>query len=245
VNDDGLLVWTGGADFTEGFSKKLWGTDGTVATADGGEASYLWGIPIKVLDYSPACVAKNPGNYTEKCQFTDILPFGNTTPDFNLSFGSNFRYKSLSVNALVESSMGHSIYNGTAQWSLRDDRGEDVDQTGKPLEHTKSIAYVAGLYLSNNDNAWFREDGDWIKVRELSLGYTLPESVVSSLFGETFDRITLNAIGRNLLTITDYRGYDPEVGGTGGELSSSSLQRVDNFGYPNFRAFTFSAELVF
>ena len=245
VNDDGLLVWTGGADYTAGFSQRLWGTDGTVATVDGGENTYLWGIPIKVLDYSPACVAKNPGNYMEKCQLTDVLPFGNTTPDFNVSLGSNFRYRNLSVNALVESSMGHSIYNNTAQWALRDDRGEDVDQTGKPLEFNKSIGYVAGVYLSNNDNAWFREDGDWIKIRELSLGYTLPESAVNALFGNMFERVTLNAIGRNLLTITDYRGYDPEVGRTGGELSSSTLQRYDNFGYPNFRSFTFSAELVF
>ena len=190
-------------------------------------------------------MAKNPGNYMEKCQLTDVLPFGNTTPDFNVSFGSNFRYKSLSVNALVESSMGHSIYNNTAQWALRDDRGEDVDQTGKPLEFNKSIGYVAGVYLSNNDNAWFREDGDWIKVRELAVGYTLPESAMNSLFGDMFDRVTFNVIGRNLLTITDYRGYDPEVGRTGGELSSSTLQRYDSFGYPNFRAFTFSAELVF
>ncbi|WP_420637128.1 SusC/RagA family TonB-linked outer membrane protein [Candidatus Palauibacter sp.] len=244
VNDDGLLVWTGGADFTEGFSSRLWGTTGDVTT-DTGDQSFGWGLPVKVLDYSPACVAKNPSNFTDKCQLTDILPFGNTTPDFNVSFGSNFRYKSLNVNALVESSMGHSIYNNTAQWSLRDDRGEDVDQTGKPLEFNKSIGYVAGVYLSNNDNDWFREDGDWIKIRELSVGYTLPESMMGSLFGDVFDRITLNLIGRNLLTITDYRGYDPEVGRSGGEIASSTLQRYDNFGYPNFRTFTFSAELVF
>ena len=244
VNDDGLLVWTGGADYTEGFSSRLWGTSGDVATSTGDQA-FGWGLPIKVQDYSPACVAKNPSNFTEKCQLTDVLPFGNTTPDFNISFGSNFRYGNLNLNALVESSMGHSIYNNTAQWALRDDRGEDVDQTGKPLEFNKSIGYVAGVYLSNNDNDWFREDGDWIKIRELSLGYTLPQSLMESLFAGVFDRITLNLIGRNILTITDYRGYDPEVGRSGGELGSSTLQRYDSFGYPNFRTFTFSAELVF
>ena len=244
VNDDGLLVWTGGADYREGFSSHLWGTSGDVATNTGDQA-FGWGLPIKVLDYSPACVAKNPTNFMDKCQLTDVLPFGNTTPDFNLSFGSTFRLKNLNVNALVESSMGHSIYNNTAQWALRDDRGEDVDQTGKPLELTKSIGYVAGVYLSNNDNDWFREDGDWIKLRELSVGYTLPQAMMEGLFGGVFDRITLNLIGRNLLTITDYRGYDPEVGRSSGEIASSTLQRYDNFGYPNFRTFTFAAELVF
>jgi TonB-linked SusC/RagA family outer membrane protein len=245
VNDDGILVWTGGADYTEGFSKRLWGTDGTVPTTDGGENTYLWGIPIKVLDYSPACVAKNPGNYMEKCQLTDVLPFGNTTPDFNASFATNFRYHGLSVNALLETSQGQSIYNGTAQWALRELRGEDTDQTGKPLEHNKPVGYASAVYSVNADNSWFREDGDWLKVRELSLGYTLPESLTSSVFGDVFDRVTLNAIGRNLFTFTAYRGYDPEVGRDGGEVGSATLNRYDSFGYPNFRTFTFSAELVF
>jgi TonB-linked SusC/RagA family outer membrane protein len=244
VNDDGLLVFTGGHNHTEGFTKKLWGTQGTVSTPDG-DRTYRWGHPFMVQDYSPACVSKNPGDYMEKCRLTDFLPFGNTTPDFSASFATNFRYRNLSLNALLESSVGHSIYNNTAQWALRDDRGEDVDQTGKPLEFNKSIGYVAGVYLSNNDNDWFREDGDWIKIRELSIGYTLPDGMRQSLFGEMFDRITFNAIGRNLLTITDYRGYDPEVGRSGGELTNAGLQRYDSFGYPNFRSFTFSAELVF
>ena len=244
INDDGLLVPTGGAAFTEGFSKKLWGTDVKVATADGSN-SYAWGIPVKVQDYSPACVAKNPGNYEEKCTLTEFLPFGNTTPDFNASLATNFRYHGLSVNALVETSQGQSIYNGTAQWSLRELRGEDTDQTGKSLEHNKPVGYASQIYSVNADNSWFREDGSWIKMRELSLGYTLPQSIVESVFSGVFDRVTLNVIGRNLFTITDYRGYDPEVGNATGQLGSAALNRVDSFGYPNFRSFTFAAELVF
>ena len=244
VNDDGLLVPTGGAAFTEGFSKKLWGTQVEVATADGSN-SYHWGLPIKVQDYSPACVAKNPGNYEEKCTLTEFLPFGNTTPDFNASFATNFRFKGLSLNSLIETSQGASIYNGTAQWSLRELRGEDTDQTGKALEFNKPVGYASALYSVNADNSWFREDGSWIKLRELSLGYTLPESMTQSLFGDVFDRVTLNAIGRNLITITDYRGYDPEVGYSGGQFGSTALNRVSTFGYPNFRTFTFAAELVF
>ena len=245
VNDDGLLVFTGaGNDFTEGFSKKLWGTTGTVMAKDG-EESYNWGHPFYVKDYSPACISKNPGNYMEECTLTEFLPFGNTTPDYNVSFATNFRYRNLNLNALLESSMGHSIYNNTAQWALRELRGEDVDQTGKPLEHNKPTGYASVIYNVGSDNSWFREDGDWIKVRELSLGYTLPEGARQSLFGDLFDRVTVNLIGRNLLTITDYRGYDPEVGRASGELTSPNLQRYDSFGYPNFRTFTFSAELVF
>ncbi|WP_420447039.1 SusC/RagA family TonB-linked outer membrane protein [Candidatus Palauibacter sp.] len=244
VNDDGLLVPTGGAGFTEGFSSKLWGSEVEVATAAGSN-SYAWGLPVKIQDYSPACVSKNPGDYEDKCTLTEFLPFGNTTPDFNASLATNFRYRGLSLNALVETSQGQSIYNGTAQWSLRELRGEDVDQTGKSLENNKPVGYASQIYSVNADNDWFREDGSWVKLRELSLGYTLPDNMVESLFSDVFDRVTLNVIGRNLFTITEYRGYDPEVGYTGGQFGSAGLNRVDSFGYPNFRTFTFAAELVF
>ncbi|WP_419163246.1 SusC/RagA family TonB-linked outer membrane protein [Candidatus Palauibacter sp.] len=244
VNDDGLLVPTGGAAFTDGFSQGLWGTTVSVNTADGAE-DYKWGLPTYVKDYSPACVAKNPSNYMDKCRLQEFLPFGNTTPDFNLSFATNFRYKGLSLNGLLESSIGHSIYNNTAQWALRELRGEDVDQTGKPLELNKPTAYASVIYNVGSDDSWFREDGDWIKLRELSLGYTLPQGAMEALFGQVFDRITFNVIGRNLITITDYRGYDPEVGRSRGSLQNQAINRVDSFGYPNFRTFTFSAELVF
>ncbi|WP_420441623.1 SusC/RagA family TonB-linked outer membrane protein [Candidatus Palauibacter sp.] len=244
VNDDGLLVATGGAQYTEGFSSKLWGTTVDVNSEDG-TRTYQWGHPFYVQDYSPACVAKNPSNYMEKCRLTEFLPYGNTTPDFNGAFAMNFRYKGLSVNSLLEASVGHSIYNNTAQWALRELRGEDVDQTGKPLELNKPTGYASVIYNVGSDNSWFREDGDWLKVRELSIGYTLPETAMEALFGSVFDRITLNAIGRNLITLTEYRGYDPEVGSGGGQLGSAAVNRVDSFGYPNFRTFTFSAELVF
>ena len=244
VNDDGLLVPTGGANFTDGFSQKLWGTTVTVAGEDG-DRTYPWGHPIYVQDHSPACVAKNPTDYMDKCPLTEFLPYGNTTPDFNASFATNFRYKGLTLNALLESSVGHMVYNNTAQWALRELRGEDVDQTGKPLEHNKPTGYASVIYNVGSDNSWFGEPGDWLKVRELSLGYTLPQGMLENLFGGVFERVTINAIGRNLFTFTEYRGYDPEVGIGGGSLGSATLNRVDSFGYPNFRTFTFSAELVF
>ena len=237
MNDDGLLVATGsGNNFTDGMSKGLWGTDVTV-----GSDSFDFGMPIKTKDYSPACVRKNPTDFESKCMLQEFLPFGNTTPDWNASFATNFRHKSLTVNALLDASVGHSIYNGTRQWALRELRGEDVDQAGKPDELKKPIGYASALY----DVSFFREDGDWVKLREVALGYTLPQSFMESVFKGKLDRVTFNLIGRNLITITDYRGYDPEVGFAGGSLGSNALNRVDSFGYPNFRTYTASLEIVF
>jgi hypothetical protein len=244
VNDEGLLVATGGAAYTDGIAQGLWNTD-VMVNDDSGAQNFAWGFPIKTQDYSPACVSKNPGTFTTDCQLQEFLPFGNTTPDWNASFATNFRYRGLSLSTLLDTSVGHQIYNGTRQWALRELRGGDVDQAGKADGQKKPIGYYSAVYDVNGTNSFFSEKGDWVKLRELSVGYTLPPSFIESVFKGKLDRITLNAIGRNLLTFTDYQGYDPEVGTTGGTLGSSALNRVDSFGYPNFRTFTFSAEIVF
>ena len=57
------------------------------------------------------------------------------------------------------------------------------------------------------------------------------------------DIVTLAFTGRNLWTLTDYSGYDPEVGISGGQGGSSVLARYDGYTYPNFRTYSFTLEL--
>ena len=100
----------------------------------------------------------------------------------------------------------------------------------------------------NANSSWFVEDGTFLKLREASLRYTFDQNAVQNLFGAIgIDGLSLNLIGRNLLTFTDYMGYDPEVGtGAGGSGGGSeAIGRVDNFGYPNFRSFTAALEIIF
>ena len=202
VNDDGYLVATGaGNDFTDGFSKQLWGTSVTV-NDDSGTSTYPWGIIIEKFDYSPTCKAKNPTSYQSDCVLTNFLPMGNVTPDFNASWATNFRYKGLSVNSLISSSYGHTIQNGTRTWRMRSNRGGDADQGYKSREFRKPVAYQDAMYNTGQGGGWFPEDASWLKIRELSIGYTLPDSFVETMFGNVVKRLTLSAIGRNLLTIT-------------------------------------------
>jgi hypothetical protein len=61
----------------------------------------------------------------------------------------------------------------------------------------------------------------------------------------SFSSIGLNVTGRNLFTWSDYRGYDPENGETGGDTGSAAIARVDGYNYPNFRTFAASIEFIF
>ncbi len=69
-----------------------------------------------------------------------------------------------------------------------------------------------GMYDANNANAYWVEDGTYLKVREIALGYTVPTKTLSGIFNGFVKGINAKVVGRNLLTFTNYSGYDPEVG---------------------------------
>ena len=85
--------------------------------------------------------------------------------------------------------------------------------TNVPAAEKKAAAYWgAGMYDGNNANAYWVEDASYLKVREISLGYTVPAKTLSGIFNGFVKGINAKVVGRNLLTFTKYSGYDPEVG---------------------------------
>lgn len=248
VNDDGYLVPVGvGNTFRDGFTGNCGLTDengnpiqgcwGALVDTDGdGEGDSPFGLPVKfeTLDEN--------GNPTQFVQIGDVLP------DFNLGFNTTFRYKGLTAYMLWNAQIGGDVYNFTKQWSYRDGRSRDQDQSEKPDDLKKPINYYEVLYDATAINDHFIEDGTYLKLREVSLGYTFSRQVLQRYFGNALNQVSISLIGRNLLTISDYSGFDPEVGTTSGGAGvggDASLYRVDNFGYPLFRSLTGKLEIQF
>ena len=224
TNDDGYLVWVGdGNSWQDGISKDLWGTTSEALGTNG--RTYRWGIPIKFLD-------------AEESTFGEI---GNTIPDFNLGFNTTLRWKGITAYMLWNAQIGGDVYNFTKQWSYRDGRASDQDQGTKSDQEKKSTDYYEVLYDATAVNDHFFEDGTYVKLRELSLGYTLNRVQLQKMFGNLLNSVSFSVIGRNLLTFSDYTGFDPEVGSG----DDATLYRVDNFGYPKYRTFTGKIELQF
>ncbi|MEM1126136.1 MAG: SusC/RagA family TonB-linked outer membrane protein [Bacteroidota bacterium] len=237
VNDDGYLVPVGvGNSFRDGFSGNClegggcWGS--SVDTDGDGVGDAEWGIPLRFTE--------EDGN-----QFVNI---GSVLPDYNLGFGTTFRMKGFTAYMLWNSQVGGDIYNFTKQWSFRDGRAAEQDQSGKAEELKKPSNYYETLYSATDINSHFVEDGTYLRLRELSLGYTFNRSQLQGVFGDVVNQVTLRLTGRNLLTFTDYSGADPEVGSSatgGGAEGNAALYRVDNFDYPRFRTFTGVLEIQF
>ncbi|MHB1095031.1 MAG: SusC/RagA family TonB-linked outer membrane protein [Gemmatimonadaceae bacterium] len=233
-NQDGFIVYVGaGNTIKDGITKNLWFTRLPAASAPWGAENLQWGGPILQRDSTGA---------------VPLFNIGHALPDFHWAFSQNFNYKKFTVYALLDATVGKSVWNEQRQWSLGDFQMTEVDQHGKSIGDAKPLGYyfraastggIGGLYdlLAPNNNTV--EDASFVKLRELSIGYR-----IGRLPGVGGDW-NVSLIGRNLKTWTDYTGYDPEVGLTGGNFQSGALSAVDAFTFPNLRQVTFAISTSF
>jgi TonB-linked SusC/RagA family outer membrane protein len=243
-NDEGFVVWVGqGNSPGDGITRNLWQTQLPASASTPWGVAMNWGMPIILRDTS--CVAA-PSTFCPAMQ----SPLGNGLPDWSFSVGSNFNYGRLSVYALLQGVMGREVWNQGYHWSHLDFITADVDQRGRTVETAKPVGYywrapfadgfsgTGGFYDILGPNSYTVEDASYAKLRELSVAYAVgPVGGVGNW--------TVSVVGRNLFTLTDYRGFDPEVGQAGGTASSAAINAVDAFAFPNTRSLTFALSTSF
>lgn len=236
VNDDGILVYTGGT----GFDNPQWGTTYTLpngATAGDGAGVVYWGTP-----FSGFCTDRVSGEKTNYC------PVGKAVPDYHVSLSSTFTWKGFQLYGLVDSEQGFDVYNQTMQWATFRSNSA-IFETSSDIQNAKPQGYYNRWYVGSgrlSPTTLFVEDGSYIKLREITARYTFGSDLLDRVPGlDRLSGVTLSATGRNLYTWTDYTGFDPEIGKDGGDTGSSALARVDGYTYPNFRTYTLGIELNF
>jgi len=132
------------------------------------------------------------------------------------------------------------VWNEGRHWSYMDFVNPDMDMRGVEPGLAKPLGYfyrigppdhgsgIGGMYQTLSPYNHVVEDASFAKLRELSLTYH-----VGRVGG--FGNWDVSLIGRNLFTITDYSGFDPEVGFGGGSTASSTINAVDAYVFPNLR----------
>ena len=232
VNEEGFVVSLAshqcGADLKKLGTKNPDGTGGIACPAGERPINY---VTCKTFASDGSCTAT-----------TDIVEIGDANPDFNASFASTFNYKRFSISGLVDWTQGGNIYNGTRQWPFFDNRDRVYDQSGKPEAEKKSQSYYNYFYNGLNAQQYFVEPGTYVKIKELSVNYTLVRDQLRKVGLGRLENVRLGLVGRNLFTFTKYSGYDPEVSGIAGDPYQF---RIDWFSYPHFRTFTGVVEIAF
>ncbi len=178
--------------------------------------------------------------------------FGPVTPTLTGNWSNTFTLaRSLTLNINVGFATGFFVWNLTRANMHRngiwDADFTEADMTAgvaasKVAETQRTPEQITALVKFNqqtvSQSAVFIEKGDYIKLREATLSYVLPDE----WFGNALSNVTLSASGNNLLILSGYKGFDPEVS-VGG---SSLLNRgADNRSIPNPRVFVFRASFQF
>ena len=227
VNDDGLLVPVG-----VGRTYK----DGTTGCTEIGTTVGCWGKNIVIDGVTYAWGM--PRKFNTPTGVPALVATGDANPDMNFGVSTQVRFGRLSLYALMGGQIGGDVYNATKQRMYQHLRNGEIDQTGKPEELKKPTTYYSGpLYNANTRIDWFVEDGSYAKLREASIRFGVPTQRLPLLQRLGTDNIWLSLVGRNLFVLTNYSGYDPEVGGV--------ITRIDSFVYPTYRTFTFSVDIEF
>lgn len=162
---------------------------------------------------------------------------GDTNPDLIMGLSNTFSYKNLSFYMLWDMQFGGNVYNYTKQLLYFNDRHGELDDFGAAGQPHTYVNSTSNIYNRGQAIDYFVEDATFAKLREISLSYTLSKSVLKNTPLESL-RLTLS--GRNLITITNYTGWDPEI-----STEDSAIFKLDEFSYPNFRTYVASIQITF
>lgn len=172
------------------------------------------------------------------------FPLGDPNPKFNMSFINELNYKKfVTLNFQWDWVYGSNLYNQTKEWMYRDgihaDYANPITINGQTEAWT---AFYRGAYAvrqANGTKSYFMEDASFLRLRNIALGVDLARFI--KLKG--INKVQLVLAGRNLITVTKYTGYDPEV--SSGTLNSAWDRGVDHNTIPNVKTFQATLNLGF
>lgn len=173
---------------------------------------------------------------------TDKTITGSPWPEFEMGLNAGAEYKGFDFSMNWIASHGATVYNGFRSVVDRFDDNSNYRAGIQPWTpenpNTDFPRITKGSTLnSRGDSDRFLENGDFIRLKYVGFGYNLPQSVLAKS-GITRARLTLSA--QNIITITKYKGLDPEF--TNGNIFERG---VDNGAFPNLKTYSLGVEFGF
>lgn len=182
---------------------------------------------------SPGDIRFKDLNNDGRIDDNDRTYLGNPTPSVIFALNNSFAYKGIDLSVFLQGVSGNRIYNANRIWQ----EGMAVAQnqttavlnrwTGPGTSNTMPRAVFNDPNKNTRVSDRFVEDGSYLRIKNVTLGYTLPKSL-SQKAKMTSARIYLS--GQNLLTFTRYTGFDPEVSSNGIDLSTYPVTRTVSAG---------------
>lgn len=189
----------------------------------------------------------------------DRTVIGNANPDFTGGWNNQFAYKNFDLSVFVNFVVGNDIYNANKiEWTdgafsnlnmlnTMKDRWTNVNDQGQVVTDPQALSALnanAKIWTPVRVQRWWLhswavENGTYLRINNLTLGYTLPKSLLTKMKLSTF---RVFATVNNLATITNYSGYDPDVTA---RRSDPLTPGVDFAAYPRSRTWVFGVNVTF
>jgi hypothetical protein len=203
----------------------------------------------------------------------DRVVIGDTNPLCQGGFNFNTTYHGFDMNANFTYNIGNDIYNANKIASTQQYRSGSYPNMLNIMRQSNSYSYMnpqsGELMTSLEDLAkwnegsnakqywspysvgsstvvptsWAIEDGSFLRLQSITMGYSLPKKVVNSL---KIERLRVYTTVSNLFVLTKYSGYDPEISSSVRNSAYSGLTPgIDYSSYPKSRGFTFGVNVSF
>ena len=168
----------------------------------------------------------------------DRTVIGNAMPKWFGGITNTFDYKGIDFSFMLQFNYGNDIYNATQSRNGRRNMLAEVADRWSPTNTSNLVPSQDG-YIVNDVYSRFIEDGSFLRLKNVTLGYTLPHKWTRKFH---VSRLRLYATGQNLFCVSGYSGYDPEVNSASNTPMTPGL---DWGAYPKSRVFTFGIDLQF
>ncbi|MEZ4968620.1 MAG: TonB-dependent receptor [Flavobacteriaceae bacterium] len=209
--------------------------DGVWTTSEATEAASFGSIPG-----APKYIDQNGDGAINSA---DITVIGETQPKYTFGWNNTFKYENLDLTVFLQGVQGNDIYN---IGRVRSERSTgDADATNVAIlnrwtpqnENTNVPSFTGTTNHEFLQSSRWIEDGSYIRIQNIILGYNLPSSILGKI---NMDKVRFFVSGTNLITITDYTGFDPES-----STNVDTLGGIDLASFPSQKAFTFGLDLKF
>lgn len=172
----------------------------------------------------------------------DRQVIGNGYPKSFGGITNNFTFWNFDLSVMFQYSYGNDVFNVTRYTGTqsnnpsRNSLGEVADHW-TPYHASNKVHSIKG-YVMHDIYSRFIEDGSYLRLKNLSLGYSVPSKIISRVH---ISKLRFYASATNLFCLSSYSGYDPEVNSS----SSPMMPGLDNSAYPKSTTFIFGAEIKF
>jgi hypothetical protein len=256
VSNELISLGTGNTIFGPSFQG-----DAMTLTEEGQPIAYFYGWVADGIFQSGESTSQQPNASAGDVKFRDInedgvidandrTNLGHYLPDFTYGLNLNTSYKGFDFTMFWQGVSGNEIfsnirYHTEGMTRLFGASTVVLDRWTPTNTDTDVPRAISGDPNRNaRASSRFIEDGSYLRLKNISLGYSLPSATLQAWSKGTISKVRIYVSAQNLLTITDYSGYDPEISARTG-INSSLGTGIDYGQFPAARTIMGGIQLAF